>query len=72
MPKKQQIVLVSSDQIILLYDVLPEGTIKRNGFIIGYNDEVTDAKFHKYKDHKERFDFQKEFIVFATNSSVLK
>lgn len=41
--------------------------------IVGFNDEITDAKFRKVKKQGALpYEIEKEHIIVATNSSILK
>ncbi|KRX01399.1 WD40-repeat-containing domain [Pseudocohnilembus persalinus] len=71
--KKDKIMFVTSEQNILMFNVQPGPKLSIDDVIVGYNDEITDAKFKKQrKAVNNPFVYEKEFVIAASNSDLIK
>jgi len=44
--------VVTGELNVFLYTIQDSNTIIKDDIIVGYNDEITDIKFHKYEKEK--------------------
>ncbi|KAL4471660.1 hypothetical protein ABPG74_008553 [Tetrahymena malaccensis] len=73
LPKKEQICAVTVEQNVIFYSFVEGPSLIQSDIIVGFNDEVTDAKFcKKQKKDNQVFEKEKEYVVISTNSSIMK
>ena len=71
-PFKDNQYLVVTSELHLYLATLENGNFKIDNCILGFNDEIIDARFNKQLKLKQEFHFEKEQIVFITNSCYIK